>query len=208
MKAYCIFALGASSKVLAFSTTRSAIRRQESRRFEMEKSSLSRPAENIIAKPTDPDTNKIPISQSKVPVMDALAMLAAGDSTKEYKRGLLTIVCITFLFSSNSPAIHAAFSGSDPPPVLLLNAAVSCVALVGLLLGGESLESNTPLPSTLDRSKENEESLAFQGGIELGLWKMLGTTANLYGLALTTASHGALLIQLTTLIVPVSTGFC
>ena len=113
--------------------------------------------------------------------------------------------CVVALFLVRTPAIHAAFSGSDPPPVLLLNAAVSCVALVGLLLGGESLESNTPLPSALDRSKENEESLAFQGGVELGLWKMLGTTANLYGLALTTASHGALLIQLTTLIVPVST---
>jgi len=36
---------------------------------------------------------------------------------------------------------------------------------------------------------------------------MLGTTANLYGLSLTTADHGAFLIQLTTLIVPVVQGF-
>ena len=39
-------------------------------------------------------------------------------------------------------------------------------------------------------------------GTELGFWKTLGTTANLYGLSLTTANHAAFLIQLTTLIVP------
>ena len=150
--------------------------------------------------------------------MDALSSFAAGSNTSaEYRRGLVTIVFITFLFSSNSPAIHAAFSSAEhiAPPVLLLNAAVSCIALVGLLLGGESLESNTELPSVLQKSKiddddddnqPNASSLAFQGGVELGIWKMLGTTANLYGLALTTASHGALLIQLTTLIVPVVQG--
>jgi len=44
------------------------------------------------------------------------------------------------------------------------------------------------------------------GGVELGIWKTLGTTANLYGLSLTSADHGALLIQLTTLIVPLVQG--
>ena len=47
---------------------------------------------------------------------------------------------------------------------------------------------------------------AARAGLELGLWKFLGTTANLYGLSLTTADHGAFLIQLTTLIVPVVQG--
>jgi drug/metabolite transporter (DMT)-like permease len=39
-------------------------------------------------------------------------------------------------------------------------------------------------------------------GVELGFWKTLGTTANLYGLSLTSSNHAAFLIQLTTLIVP------
>ncbi|KAG7354052.1 EamA-like transporter family protein [Nitzschia inconspicua] len=136
-----------------------------------------------------------------------------NNSSSEYQRGLVTIGFITLLFSSNSPVLHAAFSPTDatttgPPPVLLLNAAVSVVALVGLLLGGDSLEYNALRPSALQErtSTEPEDALALQGGCELGLWKFLGTTANLYGLALTTAGHGALLIQLTTLIVPVVQG--
>ncbi len=119
----------------------------------------------------------------------------------EYKRGLLTIGFITFLFATNSPVLHWAFtSGETPPPVLLVNTAVSIVALVGLLLGGDTLEdTGSALPS---ENKENINNNDWLGGLELGVWKFLGTTANLFGLALTTASHGALLIQLTTLIVP------
>ena len=43
-------------------------------------------------------------------------------------------------------------------------------------------------------------------GAELGLWKTMGTTANIYGLSLTSSDHGAFLIQLTTLIVPAAQG--
>lgn len=139
----------------------------------------------------------------QVPAMDALAAMANGGTNKEYQRGLLTIGAITFLFASNSPALHAVFTQASPPPVLLVNTAISSVALTGLLFGGSALESSTPLPSTL---VEEDESVALRAGLELGLWKFLGTTANLAGLSLTTADHGAFLIQLTTLIVPVVQG--
>jgi drug/metabolite transporter (DMT)-like permease len=192
------------------------------------------------------------VAPTKIAPLDALTALVFGSSNdktnnREYQRGLITIGFITLLFSSNSPVLHAAFatsgSGSTPPPVLMLNAGVSCVALVGLLLGGETLEQNTELPSallleqkqkqkqreqapqeliTLQQQQQQKDSTnnplvsflsgnedefrAFQGGCELGLWKFLGTTANIYGLSLTTAAHGAFLIQLTTLIVPVVQG--
>lgn len=146
------------------------------------------------------------------------------DDDDQYRRGLLTIGFITFLFSTNSPILHCAFTDENAPPVLLVNAAVSVVALVGLLLGGDTLEKNSsyksaPLGSneiavqTLqeDQKIKNKEALCFSllapqtiGGLELGMWKFLGTTSNLFGLAYTTAGHGALLIQLTTLIVPIS----
>lgn len=138
-----------------------------------------------------------------------------NSDNNEYKKGLLTIGFITFLFATNSPVLHWAFtSGDNPPPVLLVNAAVSIVALVGLLLGGDTLENTGTLPSDGDgvcvdnnhqpsnSNSNSNSSKGWMGGLELGLWKFLGTTSNLFGLALTTAGHGALLIQLTTLIVP------
>ena len=116
-----------------------------------------------------------------------------------------------------SPALHAALEDNgNAPPVLLLNAVVSVVALCGLSVGGPLLEASTPLPRALVQNKKKETKssnndgqllpLEAQAGLELGLCKMLGTTANLYGLSLTTADHGAFLIQLTTLIVPTVQG--
>ena len=130
---------------------------------------------------------------------------SASGQRQSQQRGLMTIIGITFLFASNSPALHAAFTAETAPPVLLVNAAISTVALLGLVSGGDVLESTTSLPSTLQQDKVNP-SARIQAGLELGLWKFLGTTANLAGLSLTTANHGAFLIQLTTLIVPVVQG--
>ncbi len=54
----------------------------------------------------------------------------------------------------------------------------------------------------MGEEKEGNDNSYLVAGTELGFWKTLGTTANLYGLSLTTANHAAFLIQLTTLIVP------
>ena len=229
-----------------------------------------------LAKPTSANNN----SQNQQLQQLQGGAIATEGADAEYRRGLLTIGFITLLFSSMSPALHAALAdtgsissasgagGHAPPPVLLLNAVVSVVALGGLVLGGPFLEASTPPPRSLvenrmcrergsssgggntdtrsdngddadmlsggsnassrssssssdvDVSKEPSNPsmtslslvnlpdlpLEAQAGLELGLWKMLGTTANLYGLSLTTADHGAFLIQLTTLIVPVVQG--
>lgn len=131
-------------------------------------------------------------------------------SSAEYQRGLATIAFITVLFSSNSPVLHAAFvNTSNPPPVLLLNAATSSIALMGLVIFGPFLNSLVPLPKTLQAQESSNNALNptnLKAGAELGLWKTLGTTANLFGLSMTTANHAAFLIQLTTLIVPVVQG--
>lgn len=140
-------------------------------------------------------------SSIQISKVDALAAMSDEGGNAEYTRGLITIGAITLLFASNSPVLHATFT-ETAPPVLLVNAAISVVALVGLLFGGSTLESSTPPPSTL----KQDENASLRAGLEMGLWKFLGTTANLAGLSLTTADHGAFLIQLTTLIVPVVQG--
>lgn len=138
---------------------------------------------------------------------EAVAQPPRADEA-EYKRGLAIVGGITLLFASNSPALHAAFTATESaPPFLLLNALVSIVALSGLLFGGALMNEAVPLPSTLDRSASASfDQTSLLAGLELGGWKMLGTTANLYGLSLTSADHGAFLIQLTTFIVPLVQG--
>ena len=108
-------------------------------------------------------------------------------------------------------------------------AATSSIALMGLIAFGPSLNSLVPLPKAFE-GKEEQSQIQTQlqsqtqsknidnifnfdinftnlkAGTELGLWKTLGTTANLYGLSLTSANHAAFLIQLTTLIVPAVQG--
>jgi drug/metabolite transporter (DMT)-like permease len=125
----------------------------------------------------------------------------------EYTRGILIIGFITLLNASCNPLWHAAFSNGSGPPPLLLNAGVSIVAWLGLIAGGPLLDKKTPTMSQLAvSSSEDTNTFSWQnlrGGMELGFWKFLGTSAHLVGLSLTTANHGAFLIQLTTLIVPV-----
>lgn len=145
-----------------------------------------------------------------------------------YRRGLMTIGFITLLFASNSPALHSAFAmTSSTPPVLLINAAVTVVGLVGVVLASPFLGKVVPDPSkksgrsstdlqfaeAVDETKKSPDNMITRimgpstvAGAELGLWKTLGTTANIYGLSQTSSDHGAFLIQLTTLIVPAAQG--
>lgn len=127
----------------------------------------------------------------------------------EYKKGISIIAFITLLNASLAPVWHTVFAGGNGPPPLFLNAIVSLVALCGLLAGGSLLDSSIETASALAESDDDAEKWSrnsFRGGMELGLWKGLGTTCHIYGMALTTANHGAFLLQLTTLIVPVIQG--
>jgi hypothetical protein len=139
-------------------------------------------------------------------------------ATTTYRNGLITIGFITLLFASNSPILRSAWeSTANAPPVLLVNAAVSIIGLIGVIATSPFLGQIVTDPSSgkavEDSTNINDEDLAARllgpsviAGAELGLWKCLGTTANIYGLSQTSSDHGAFLIQLTTLIVPVAQG--
>lgn len=148
----------------------------------------------------------------------------AVDQKQVYQQGLVVIGIITLLFASNSPALHMVFVNSTiPPPVFLLNAACSLVAMISMLGAGPLLDNAVDKPSLLEIERKQDgggnnnldkitrlfvgdQSQTLQAGMELGLWKFLGTLANVYGLSETSAGHGAFLIQLTTLFVPVAQG--
>jgi drug/metabolite transporter (DMT)-like permease len=187
----------------------------------------------IVASTT---AESVPLNNEKGNEQDDNALSLSSE--RVYQQGLVTIAFITLLFASNSPALHALYAVSSSPvttspPVLLLNAVCSVIALVGMLAVGpfltqsvqdqpvllsnnapksiESIEqgsSSNSVMAPLLVGKDNKAFLTEQtsAGVELGLYKFGGTLANVYGLSLTTASHGAFLIQLTTLMVPLAQG--
>jgi drug/metabolite transporter (DMT)-like permease len=148
------------------------------------------------------------IADVQQPVAPVRGVVVPTISTAEYQCGLVTVALITLLFASNSPALRSAFISIDHvPPVLLVSAIASCTALSSLVAGGPLLNSVTAAPPTLEvDATDAVDPVSIRAGVELGLLKYLGTSANLLGLSLTTANHGAFLIQLTTLIVPVAQG--
>jgi len=147
-------------------------------------------------KPTDADSTSVKAGAVREDGSDA-----------EYKKGITIIGFITLLNASLAPVWHTVFATGNSPPPLFLNAIVSVVAFVGLIAGGSLLDSSVESSSALAGSSDEKWSQkSFRGGIELGLWKGLGTTCHIYGMSLTTANHGAFLLQLTTLIVPVIQG--
>ena len=179
--------------------------RSSSSSFEIGVSSSSTTKQNVNCSQVLDKTNLM--SETSILFDDADNNIVEVLSADSYRRGLVTIGFITMLFASNSPVLHSSFSmTTNTPPVLLINSAVSMVGLIGVVVASPLLSRFVPDPSinkTNDNSVMSPSALA---GVELGLWKTLGTTANIWGLSQTSSDHGAFLIQLTTLIVPVVQG--
>ena len=120
-----------------------------------------------------------PSSSPPKPVFATEVVLADDDdssNTEEFQKGFAIIALITLFNASLSPLWHTVYQGNGPPP-LFLNAIVSIVAFVGLVLGGSLLDSSVESMSALKDNNEEEtkwSTKSFRGGIELGFWKGLG----------------------------------
>lgn len=200
---------------------------------EIDATTTTRPFEIDIS-PWTPQNDKSQVNVDTTGMPAQMLLLKdvndiVGSAAQSYRRGLATIGFITLLFASNSPALHSAFSKtSSMPPVLLINAAVTVVGLMGVVVASPLMKKFVPDPSKESYTAENSDAVADDSmastkissnnfiasimgpsaiaGAELGLWKTLGTTANIWGLSQTSSDHGAFLIQLTTLIVPLAQG--
>lgn len=152
------------------------------------------------------DSSPVPISEEELSLGRTLNERQQSQiRISNYQRGIATIGFCTLVFASLSPVNHAALSNNELP-VLLLNSIVSVVAFASVCIGGPFLESKLPESNKGSEGISSWKTDPLVGGLELGFWKFAGTTANLFGLSLTTVDHGAFLIQLTTLIVPVVQG--
>jgi hypothetical protein len=95
--------------------------------------------------------------------------------------------CLLFIVLYFVLRRHVAFQGAVPPPPLFLNAVVSLTAAAALLAGGPFLDSSVDqtssgLAQSTSSSSDNDSEIntkwsaqSWRGGMELGLWKGLGT---------------------------------
>jgi hypothetical protein len=125
----------------------------------------------VVTKPTL-ERSVATLEKPSAPAEETLG--ASDTSSEEYKQGFAIIAFITLLNASLAPVWHTVFAEGGPPP-LFLNAVVSVVAFVGLLVGGPLLDRNVDTMSTLaDTNEEKWGFKSFRGGMELGVWKGLG----------------------------------
>jgi hypothetical protein len=128
----------------------------------------------VAPKPTF-DRSATTLEELEEPSASADETLGASDtSSEEYKQGFAIIAFITLLNASLAPVWHTVFANGGPPP-LFLNAVVSVVAFVGLLVLGPLLDRNVESMSALAVTNEEKWGFkSFRGGMELGFWKGLG----------------------------------
>ena len=141
-------------------------------------------------------------------------VLADQDATKNLKDyAILAIVPI--VWGSYSPLVKGLYSAAEviaPPPLIfnLLSYFVSSVALAvaGYIANaskgtkGDTEVSSTNLNVESTDIVKKGFSLEWTAGIELGFWLFLGSTVQISGIQLTTAIRAAIIVQLTTILVP------
>lgn len=128
---------------------------------------------------------------------------------KDY--AILAIVPI--VWGSYSPLVKGLYSTAEvvaPPPLIfnLMSYFVSSAALTAAnYISSRSnlgkLNASKPnLSSGSSTAISKRYSLEWRAGVELGLWLFLGSTVQISGIQLTTAIRAAILVQLTTILVP------
>jgi len=112
-------------------------------------------------------------------------------SNGERVRGALALSLVPIIWGTYSPIIRFVYQLDTPPPSPLLNF-FFYVASVTTLLVTNTIKQQPLLPSRQTMT----------AGFELGLWLFLGSTLQLMGLKFTTGSQAAIIVQLTTVFVP------
>lgn len=129
-----------------------------------------------------------------------------------YNIGILLLVPL--IWGTYSPLVKSLYSSTEslstPPPPLLFSLLSYIVSFSTLSLAQQSgnrhqTQESAPMPTT-DTSyptKPKTSVLEWSAGIELGMYLFLGSTIQILGIQGTTATRAAILVQLTTILVPV-----
>lgn len=141
-------------------------------------------------------------------------VLTDQDATKNLQDyAILAIVPI--VWGSYSPLVKGLYSAAEviaPPPLIfnLLSYFISSVALavagyIAQISNGRKENAGALITTSNMASTDSLKkgfSLEWTAGIELGFWLFLGSTVQISGIQLTTAIRAAIIVQLTTILVP------
>lgn len=108
-------------------------------------------------------------------------------------RDLATLAVVPAVWGTYAPLVKLVYQGEPSPPPLLFNALSFAVSLS--FLAGTRTLSRPDKPSPLRVS-------AWRAGAELGSWLFLGSSLQLLGLQSTSSVKAAVLVQTTTVLVP------
>ena len=134
-------------------------------------------------------------------------------------RGYATLVAVTVLWGSYSPALRFLFAADDaltPARLTAARAAISAGALLAAT-GAAALWRATrarrgsdeggggdaPAPTAAAAAPPLPLGATLLAGLELGAWNFAGTASQALGLELTTATKAAFLVQVTGVLTPV-----
>jgi len=136
-------------------------------------------------------------------------------SVEPFNKNILALLLVPVVWGTYSPLVKGMYStaGVLAPPGLLFNLASYSVSLFTLtsasklFLGyqptrgkGGGEEDEEKFVSNIPFSFANKNE--WRAGIELGLWLFLGSSLQVMGIQHTTATRAAILVQLTTVMVP------
>ena len=165
------------------------------------KSSLSLNIDNKISKITNPST-----------IIDNDIISNKNNNNNHNKVEPLfqdyIILCIVpLIWGTYSPLIKYLYSNANilAPPPLLFNLLSYIVSFSTLTLVSSSSKSSSLTSSSVKDSIKpfsNISLLEWQSGIQLGMLLFLGATIQIMGIQGTLATRAAILVQLTTVIVP------
>ena len=136
--------------------------------------------QNLIDNASEPESlsEETTTASSVFSVAAATFSIDTRQYTAEFIKGFMTIAGITLIYASLAPLWFIVFQGDNTCPPLFLNATVSVVAFVGIVLGAPWLDQRVDKCSSALAEAASDTNRwgmkSFQGGIELGLWKFLG----------------------------------
>ena len=130
-----------------------------------------------------------------------------GEEESQPKPNLLPLFLVPLVWGTYSPIVKSIYSTSSvlPPPVLVFNFLSYLVSFSSLLLAGLSRgheQSSRVNEAGIRADSLERDNLEPRVGVELGMYLFVGSMLQVYGIQMVSATKAAVLVQCTTILVP------